>query len=61
MESRLVRARLGWAGVVRCAEEGSILSRCSQLEVQGKGNVFAWRKVMHRSLQLVQLVNELFG
>ena len=50
VESRLVRARLGWAGVVRCAEEGSILSRCSRLEVKGKGDVFTWRYVMQRSL-----------
>ena len=57
VESRLLP--VGWAGVVRCAEEGSILSRCSRLEVKGKGNVFTWRKVMQRSLQDVELVNEL--
>lgn len=58
VESRLVRARLGWAGVVRCAKEGSIVSRCSRLEVKGKGNAFTWRKVMQRSLQEVELVDE---
>ena len=59
VESRLVRARLGWAGVVRCAVEGSIVSRCSRMVVRGKGNEFTWRKVMERSLREVELVDEL--
>ena len=43
--------------MVRHADEVSIVSRCSRLEVKGKGVTFTLHKVMQRSLKEVELVS----
>lgn len=56
VESRLLRARLGRAGLggAGCAPKGSIVGRCSRMEVGG----FTWRKVVQGSLREVGLVDD---
>jgi len=50
VESRLVRARLAWAGSVRCAERGSIVGLCGRLRVKRRGNEHTWEKKLVDSL-----------
>ena len=44
VESRFVRARLAWAGWVRCAEVGSIVGLCGALEVKSRRNAHTWER-----------------